>query len=94
MRAGAEFTFIYQPHRCGHYNSSSPTRRRDAAAACRGGGREREDGEPDTVAEGTLIIGDLVFESHQGCVSTAWAGDVFKKKNGDRDTVNAADGRG
>lgn len=43
------------------------------------GGREREDGEPDTAAEGTLIIGDLVFESHQGCVNTAWAGDVFKK---------------
>lgn len=27
---------------------------------------ERTDGEPETAAEGTPIIADLVFESHQG----------------------------
>lgn len=37
----AEFTFIYQSHRCDHYNSSSPTQQ-DMEGKCGSGEREKE----------------------------------------------------
>lgn len=38
VQARAEFTFIYQQHRCDHYNSSSPTQQ-DMEGECGGGKR-------------------------------------------------------